>query len=596
MIQIIKKLRVLLDKKQKRTMVGLIILMVISAFLQTAGVGMLVEVMQIVIDPEAVQHSRVAEACYEIMGVESYRTFSIIVMVLLILVFVVKNLFTYVQQKLTLSFVYTNQFRTSERMMRNYLRRGYEFYLNADTAVVQRNITSDIINMYALILCVLQLMSEVLIFFFLVAATMILQPVMTLVLMGVLLFCLLLIKLLFKPIMSKSGKENRENYSGLLKWIQQAVVGIKEIKIGNREEYFVDEYVKCNGRYINALKKYSIYKNIPRLLIESVCVAGMLGYLIVMLGNGKSIQNMVPMLGAFGLAVIRLMPSANRISNYLTDIAYFKPFLMGISDSLRTDLENTGRELDILERMPEKLDIKDKVTLEDITYAYPNTDVLIFDKAHMEISIGDAVGIVGTSGAGKSTIVDILLGLLQLKGGKVLADGKDVLDRENYRQWLNNVGYIPQQIFMLDSTIRKNVAFGVPEEEINEDRIWEVLKEAQLDEFVRGLPKGLDTGIGERGIRLSGPALGRPKKGEDRNKAQDYRDECERVEVERKFSLGKRKCGMGLVTAKLEETAAHVVALSILLLNLRKIQCAFLQILATLLGAWMPQRKLAFVQ
>lgn len=113
MIQIIKKLRVLLDKKQKRTMVGLIILMVISAFLQTAGVGMLVEVMQIVIDPEAVQHSRVAEACYEIMGVESYRTFSIIVMVLLILVFVVKNLFTYVQQKLTLSFVYTNQFRTS---------------------------------------------------------------------------------------------------------------------------------------------------------------------------------------------------------------------------------------------------------------------------------------------------------------------------------------------------------------------------------------------------------------------------------------------------------------------------------------------------
>lgn len=113
MIQIIKKLRVLLDKKQKRTMVGLIILMVISAFLQTAGVGMLVEVMQIVIDPEAVQHSRVAEACYEIMGVESYRTFSIIVMVLLILIFVVKNLFTYFQQKLTLSFVYTNQFRTS---------------------------------------------------------------------------------------------------------------------------------------------------------------------------------------------------------------------------------------------------------------------------------------------------------------------------------------------------------------------------------------------------------------------------------------------------------------------------------------------------
>lgn len=503
-MDIVKKLRILLDRKQKISMVGLVLLMVFGAVLETCSIGFLIPVLSAILDIDSLMNYKIVKDVYDAFHMKNTTEFIILMMAVLIVLFVVKNIFLQVQHVIQYRFVFRNQYTMAKKMMVHYMKRPYEFYLNADTAVVQRNITSDIINMYALILCVLQLMSEVLIFFFLVAATMILQPVMTLVLMGVLLFCLLLIKLLFKPIMSKSGKENRENYSGLLKWIQQAVVGIKEIKIGNREEYFVDEYVKCNGRYINALKKYSIYKNIPRLLIESVCVAGMLGYLIVMLGSGKSIQNMVPMLGAFGLAVIRLMPSANRISNYLTDIAYFKPFLMGISDSLRTDLENTGRELDILERMPEKLDIKDKVTLEDITYAYPNTDVLIFDKAHMEIPIGDAVGIVGTSGAGKSTIVDILLGLLQLKGGKVLADGKDVLDRENYRQWLNNVGYIPQQIFMLDSTIRKNVAFGVPEEEINEDRIWEVLKEAQLDEFVRGLPKGLDTGIGERGIRLSG--------------------------------------------------------------------------------------------
>lgn len=503
-MDIVKKLRILLDRKQKISMVGLVILMVFGAVLETCSIGFLIPVLSAILDIDSLMNYKIVKDVYDAFHMKSTTDFIVMMMAVLIVLFVVKNIFLQVQHVIQYRFVFRNQYTMAKKMMVHYMKRPYEFYLNADTAVVQRNITSDIINMYALILCVLQLMSEVLIFFFLVAATMILQPVMTLVLMGVLLFCLLLIKLLFKPIMSKSGKENRENYSGLLKWIQQAVVGIKEIKIGNREEYFVDEYVECNGRYINALKKYSIYKNIPRLLIESVCVAGMLGYLIVMLKSGKSIQNMVPMLGAFGLAVIRLMPSANRISNYLTDIAYFKPFLMGISDSLRTDLENTGRELDILERMPEKLDIKVKVTLEDITYAYPNTDVLIFDKAHMEIPIGDAVGIVGTSGAGKSTIVDILLGLLQLKGGKILADGKDVLDRENYRQWLNNVGYIPQQIFMLDSTIRKNVAFGVPEEEIDEDRIWEVLKEAQLDEFVRGLPKGLDTGIGERGIRLSG--------------------------------------------------------------------------------------------
>ncbi|MDD6203290.1 MAG: ATP-binding cassette domain-containing protein, partial [Lachnospiraceae bacterium] len=133
---------------------------------------------------------------------------------------------------------------------------------------------------------------------------------------------------------------------------------------------------------------------------------------------------------------------------------------------------------------------------------YPNSKALIFDHADMTIPIGAAVGIVGTSGAGKTTIVDVMLGLLTLQTGQILADGVDV--KTNYEGWLKNIGYIPQTIFMIDSTIRKNVAFGIADEEIDDNRVWEVLKEAQLDEFVRSLPDGLDTGIGERGIRLSG--------------------------------------------------------------------------------------------
>ena len=160
MIRIIKKLQVLLDGSQKRIMAGLIVLMVIGAFLQTAGVGMLVQVVNVVIDPKAIENSRAVAMLYDLLGSGSYSSFSITVMVLLIVTFVVKNLFLYVQQKLTFAFVYTNQFRTSERMMRNYLRRGYEFYLNADTAVVQRTITSDVNNMYAMILALLQLLSD----------------------------------------------------------------------------------------------------------------------------------------------------------------------------------------------------------------------------------------------------------------------------------------------------------------------------------------------------------------------------------------------------------------------------------------------------
>ena len=150
----------------------------------------------------------------------------------------------------------------------------------------------------------------------------------------------------------------------------------------------------------------------------------------------------------------------------------------------------------------EKLTIKEKIELKDIVYKYPNTEVLIFDHADMEIPIGKSVGIVGTSGAGKTTVVDILLGLLQLQSGEILADGVEV--RDHYQSWLKNIGYIPQTIFMIDSTIRKNVAFGYADEDIDDEKVWRALKEAQLDEFVRGLPEGLDTGIGERGIRLSG--------------------------------------------------------------------------------------------
>ena len=231
MLKILKKLGLLLDKKQKRTMVGLIFLMVISAFLQTAGVGLLVQVMSIVIDPGAVMNSDLARYFYELLGMESFERFSVLIMVLLIVTFIVKNVFLFVQQKLTLAFVYTNQFRTSERMMKNYLRRGYEFFLNADTAVVQRRITSDVNNMYALILALLQLLSDGIVFVFLVVFCFQEDPVMTTLLAVILLILLVLIKNVLKPILHKAGEDNQNYYSGLFKHISQTVQGIKEVKI-----------------------------------------------------------------------------------------------------------------------------------------------------------------------------------------------------------------------------------------------------------------------------------------------------------------------------------------------------------------------------
>ncbi len=501
MLQIVKKLRVLLDKKQKRTMAGLMVLMIIGAFLQTAGVGMLVQAVNVVMDPQVLEKGGIVKDFYDFLGYRDFKSFSVMVMVFLVVTFAVKNLFLFVQQKLTLAFVYTNQFATSERMMRSYLRRGYEFYLNADTAVVQRSITSDVNNMYALILALLQLMSDGVMSLFVVGYCLMTNGVLTMLLAASLVLLMALIKNILKPIMYKAGKDNQDYYSGLFKWISQTVQGIKEVKVTGKEQYFVDEYRKCGSGYVSAVQRYSLYNNIPKLLIETVCIAVMMGYMIVLTLLGTATENMLEVLSTLAAAAFVLLPAVNRINNQINSIAYFEPFFMGVSDNLQDEISDNKVDISFATD-EEKLPLRRAIELKDIVYAYPNTDKLIFDHASLTIPIGTSVGIVGTSGAGKSTIVDILLGLLEVQEGSICADGAEVKNR--YRNWLKNIGYIPQMIFMLDDTIRRNVAFGVHDENIDEERVWEVLREAQLDEFVRELPEGLDTGIGERGIRLSG--------------------------------------------------------------------------------------------
>lgn len=499
---------ILLDRKQKQKMILLVFLMLIGAVLETLGVSMILPVMNVVIEKNAVQNHRYLQVICDIfhIGYDDTRTLMIFVMTGLIVIFAVKNIFLFFQQKVQLKFVYTNQFATSRRMMINFMERPYEYYLNADTSVIQRSITSDVNNMYGLILSLLQLVSEGIVFVCLVAVSLVTDVFMSLTVAVLLIAALLIIKCVLKPIMRKAGEENQDYYSGLYKWIDQSVMGIKEIKIANKENYFINEYAKCGAGYVNAVQRYNLYNATPRLLIETVAIAGMILYVMMSILQGANVEEIMPQIGLLAVAAMRLIPCANRINNHLTSISYFEPFFMGVSDNLQEEIRDENidyNEASYQKKVEvEKLEIREKIELKDIVYKYPNTDVLIFDHANMEIPIGKSVGIVGTSGAGKTTVVDILLGLLQLQSGEILADGVEV--RDHYQSWLKNIGYIPQTIFMIDSTIRKNVAFGFADEDIDDEKVWRALKEAQLDEFVRGLPEGLDTGIGERGIRLSG--------------------------------------------------------------------------------------------
>ena len=508
MLQMLKKINILLDRRQKLRMGYLVFLMLIGAILEATGITLIVPIIMAIVDPQSIMQNKYHMGdLYHLLHMQSTLQFAVVMMVAIIIAFVLKNLFLFYENVALLRFIYTNQFETSNRMMINFMKRPYEYYLNANTSIIQRNITSDINNVYALILTVLQMTSEVIVFIILTLVLLAVDAKMILTIAALLIAVLAVIKYFIKPVMIRAGKQNQDYYSGLFQWISESVSAIKEIKIGNRENYFINEYARCGNGYVSAVQRYNIFNSTPRLLIETVCIAGLVGYLLVeIVVGGVDPSTMVSQLSVFAMAAARLLPSANRINNYLTSIAYFSPFLDNVSENLQEEIHQKDISYNLkdypVHQNIDKLPVKHVIEMRGITYRYPGSETYIFENASVDFQVGKSIGIVGSSGAGKTTIVDIMLGLLKPESGQVLADGVDV--QTNYRGWLKNIGYIPQSIFMFNTTIRKNVAFGIPDEDIDDKKVWKALEEAQLDEHVRSLPEGLDTVIGERGIRFSG--------------------------------------------------------------------------------------------
>jgi ABC-type bacteriocin/lantibiotic exporter with double-glycine peptidase domain len=312
-----------------------------------------------------------------------------------------------------------------------------------------------------------------------------------------------LIMKILKPQLARLGKKNQDIQSRIAKWRIEAIYGIKDVKVLHREAFFADNYEESGKVGAGISKRYSVMNSTPRLLIETVFICSILGYLAVYVIMGNDVSELLSVLTVFGLAAIRLMPCVNRINTYITEIAYAQPSLDYVYDNLNMSEITRKGDKTVEPVCPDtEIALRDKIVLDGIEYAYPNTDRKIFENAHMEVPYGKSVGIMGPSGAGKSTVVDILLGLLKVQSGTITCDGVDVFD--NYPAWLAQIGYIPQSIYLVDEPIRNNIAFGIADDEIDDNRIWQVLEEAQLKEFIETLPEGLDTAIGDRGVRLSG--------------------------------------------------------------------------------------------
>lgn len=503
-MKLIQRVLKILTGRQKKILIVLLFMMLIGAGLETVGTSMLIPFITVAMEPNSVLDNEYLRYFYDAFHLDSANGFLIMLAIVLSIVFVVKNVYLYVMYYVQYRFIYNGQFNTSKNLFKDYVRRPYEFYLDASTPVVMRHIMSDVNGSYNLLLTFLQLFTELFIFTALLALALVSSPMMTAVMCVVLGTILIANKKILGPILRRFGHEVQVNSALTTKWIMQAVNGMKETKVLNKERYFVEQYEKSAARLNTIQKRQNSMQNIPRLLIETVCMCGILLIVAVFLGTGNNIQEMLTQVGLLAVIAVKLMPSANKLSTYINNIAYYEPSLTAVEDIIIRSHEkdvNTD-SLFLKEEEITPVSFTKEVKLENITYRYPNTEVDILKDAGVTIPRGKSVGFIGPSGAGKSTTVDILLGLLYPQSGKVTVDGVDI--RSNLPGWYAKIGYVPQMIFMLDDTIRNNVAYGVDEKEIDDKQVWYALKEAQLDEFVRGLPDGLDTSIGERGVRISG--------------------------------------------------------------------------------------------
>ena len=506
-VTLLEKVGYLFDKRQKRQLVGLAGLILVGGLLETLGVSLLMPVVSAIMNPEAIMENELVGRVTEALYIQTGTQLIIFMLGSLIILYVFKNGYLLFQTYVQNTFVTRNRNRMISRVMREFLNRPYEDYLGADIPTVFRLTDSDIPNAFQLVLVMIQMVTEIVVAVSLCIVLVVVSPVMCLFIVTIFLGMTLIITKILKPRLNRIGHKNQSIQSRIAKWRIQCIYGLKDVKVLHREEFFVRNYYESGAIGANVARNYAVFNNLPRLLIETIFMASMFLFIMLYIMQGRDITVLIPQLTAFAMAAIRVMPGTNRINTYLSEIAYSQPCLDYLYDNLNENMKKdvngsvTGLTKEKKAGLPE-LDLQDKIVLDHITYAYPNTEKNIFTDAHMEVKKGQSVGIMGPSGAGKSTIVDILLGLLHVQSGNITCDGVNIFD--NYPSWLSHIGYIPQSIYLIDESIRDNIAFGIDADKIDDKRIWEVLEEAQLKEFVEELPEGLDTTIGDRGVRISG--------------------------------------------------------------------------------------------
>lgn len=502
MKDILNKLNYIFNASQKRRMAALMVCIFIGAALELFGVSLIMPLIQLISTPQVVNEPGIVSAVYNALSMKSVTDFFIFLVIVIIVIYFLKNLYLSVMYYFQYSFIYRNQLKVAGRLIDCYLKKPYTYHLDHNTSDMIRNIMLDTDRLFQLILSFLNVMSEGLLSLLLILYLLVSDPVMSVTVAGLLVVCMAVFRILTRERVHGYGRMNQEYDGRMHQAINQALGAVKDIKILHREKYFVNSFVSCGEKKMTALINTNFFGTIPKYIIETITVAAIMLVLVFKLMTGTDLNAILPKLATFAVAAFKLLPSVGKISNYLNNITFLKPSIDLIYHDLKEteDMENVEIS-DPDDGSQHSYDVSE-IKIDKLFYRYPKTDSDVLRDVSFSVPLGSSIGLIGESGAGKSTLADVILGILFPREGRVLYGSMNV--HEYPLKWAEKLAYIPQAIYLADESIRANVAFGIEPDKIDEDKVWAALDEAQLSDFVRSLPEGLDTEVGERGVRLSG--------------------------------------------------------------------------------------------
>ena len=497
-----KKVLLLLNKRQKRNLFFLVILMLIAGILETTGISLFIPIIYVLIDENVFYTNEILQNVCRFLGISQHKQFLIIAFVILGLIYILKNIYLYFQTVMQNRFVYNNRERAFNFIYGIFLNKDYQYYVKTPSGNITRSIYYDVVYTFDIMLNFINIITEGVISFIILLFLFLVNWCISLLAGIVLLIELMIINKIIKPILHRQGQINLQNTSSFLGNIIQSIESIKEIKVFHTEDYFIERNKKNVAAVSSAEQFYKTLNTVPKLAIESITFGSLSIALAILVYLGADIKVFIPVLSAFAVAAVKLLPSLNKISANLTNISYYAANLDNVINIINSNDTNSSQVQPINKKSTVNLEFNHRIECKDIYFKYDGSEKNIFDGINIDISVNSSVGIIGESGQGKTTLVDLLTGLLTPNQGSVLCDGINI--RENYSSWLSLIGYIPQNTILVNDTITSNVAFGVDPAEIDKDRVISALKDAQIYDFVSGMKDGLDTTIGDRGMKLSG--------------------------------------------------------------------------------------------